>query len=83
MALGIQEYKSYQSEASMTSKQFFTEFVVYFFFMFVVNLIVTYLWNLIFKGAGAIDWPRSIVFPVIWAVLLPLANAYLIKGKNK
>jgi hypothetical protein len=67
----------------MTSKQFFREFAVYFFFVFVVNLIVTYLWNLIFEGAGTIDWPRSIFLPLIWAALLPLANAYLIKGKNK
>jgi hypothetical protein len=67
----------------MNVKQFFREFAVYFLLMFVVNLIVTYLWNLIFKGAGAIDWPRSIFLPLIWAALLPLANAYLIKGKNK
>lgn len=67
----------------MTAKRFLTEFAVYFCLMFVVNLIVTYVWNLAFSGAGSVDWPRSIVFPIIWAVVLPIVNATIIGKKAK
>jgi len=67
----------------MSAKCFLTEFVIYFCLMFVVNLIVTYIWNLVFHGVGSIDWPRSIVFPIIWAVILPIANAAIINRSKK
>jgi hypothetical protein len=54
----------------MFAKHFLVEFVIYFCLMFVVNLIVTYIWNLVFHDTGSVDWPRSIVFPIIWAVIL-------------
>jgi hypothetical protein len=66
----------------MNDKHFFKEFVIYFFLIFIVNLLVTYLWNMISDGVGTIDWPRSIIFPIIWALALPLANAFII-NKNK
>jgi len=67
----------------MVAKHFLTEFVIYFCLMFVVNLIVTYVWNLVFHGAGSVDWPRSIVFPIIWALILPMANAAIINKSVK
>jgi hypothetical protein len=75
--------KSQQLEEKMNTRQFFKEFTIYFCLMFVVNLVVTYLWNLIFKGTGAVDWPRSIIFPILWAVILPLANTYVINREKK
>ena len=67
----------------MTAKHFLMEFTIYFCLMFVVNLIVTYIWNLVFNGIGSIDWPRSIVFPIIWAVMIPIANAVIINKSKK
>ena len=63
----------------MNANQFLKEFAVFFSLMFVVNLVITYIWNLISHGAGSIDWPRSIIFPIIWAVMIPIANATIIK----
>ena len=67
----------------MSAKQFLKEFAIYFCLMFVVNIVVIYMWNLIFHSAGSIDWPRSIVFPVFWAIGLPIVNATIINKTNK
>jgi hypothetical protein len=67
----------------MNAKQFIKEFLIYFCLMFVVNIAVTYIWNLHSEGVGSVDWPRSIIFPLIWAFALPIVNAAVINKKSK
>jgi hypothetical protein len=66
----------------MNAKQFLREFVIYFCLMFVVNIIITYIWNFGSQGIASIDWPRSILFPIIWALVVPIANAAIINKKK-
>jgi hypothetical protein len=67
----------------MNAKQFLKAFVIYFCLMFVVNIAITYFWNLNSQGVGSIDWPRSIIFPIIWALAVPIVNATIISKQNK
>lgn len=60
----------------MNIREFFTEFVIAFAAALGVAVIVTYLWNLIARGAGAFDWETSFRLAIIFGIVLPLVAAY-------
>jgi len=47
----------------------------------VVSVIVTYLWNLVAHGSGAIDWEISLVFALSIGIALPVSLALRTKEK--
>jgi hypothetical protein len=55
----------------MTIKQYAIDFVVMFAVVLVVNLIVTFLYNLIFHGSGVIDWETAFQFAITLGIILP------------
>ena len=64
----------------MSVKQLLIEFSVVFAVTLVVSVAVTFLWNLVFSGAGAIDWETSFRFAIVLAVtvgvVLPWMRAW-------
>ena len=65
----------------MKIKKFLIQFVIYFSLLFVVTAIVTYLWDLIFHGAGAINWQLSFTLAIIVGIILAVERAR--KSKEK
>jgi hypothetical protein len=49
-------------------------FVVYFVLVFIVNALVTFLYNTLLHGTGLVDWESSLRFAVIFGVVFPVAG---------
>ena len=67
----------------MSIKKFLTDFAITFVVALVVIVVVTFLWSLIFHGAGAVDWETSFRFAIIFGVVLPLVQAREVKAAEK
>ena len=65
----------------MKIKGFLIGFVATFAVTLVVAAIVTYLWSLIFHGAGAIDWETSFLLAIILGIILPITRGMTSKRK--
>ncbi len=62
-------------EATMKIKRFLIDFLIVFTVAFVVNLIVVFLWNLIFHGQGSFEWETALRFAIILGIILPSIGA--------
>ena len=60
----------------MNLKRYAIDFALMFVIIFVENLIVTYLYSLIFHGMGAINWETAFQFAVTLGIVLPLVRRY-------
>jgi hypothetical protein len=67
----------------MNIKSFLIDFVSSFLLVLVVASIVTYLWNLIFHAAGAVDWETSFRLAIIFGIVLPWIKARERKEQQK
>ena len=65
----------------MKIKKFLIHFATMFALVLVVSAIVTYLWSLIFHGAGAIDWQLSFTLAIIVGIILAVERTR--KSKEK
>ena len=65
----------------MKIKNLLISFVTTFALVFIVNVIVIYLWNLIMHGQGAFNWGLSFTLAVIVGIVLPVMRAMM--GKEK
>ena len=59
----------------MDIKRLALDFVSSFLLVLVVTSVVTYLWNLAFDGAGAVEWETSFRFAIIFGIMLPWMKA--------
>ncbi len=55
----------------MDIKRLALDFVSSFLLTLVVASVVTYLWNLAFEGAGAVEWKTSFRLAFIFGFVLP------------
>jgi len=59
--------------------------LIHFGITFVVTLvvcaIVTFLYSLIAHGEGVVDWDTSVLFAVIFGIVLPIHRALTSKGR--
>ncbi len=67
----------------MNIQSLFIDFVSTFLIVFVVTLIVTYLWGLIFHATGAVDWETSFRMAIIFGILFPWIDARVRKEQEK
>jgi hypothetical protein len=65
----------------MEIKELLVNFVIVFAVVLVIAVIVTYLWNLILHGSGAVDWNISLVFALSMGIALPVSWALRTKEK--
>jgi len=65
----------------MKIKNLLIGFVTTFAITFVVCVIVTYLWNLIVHGQGAVDWGTSFALAIVLPIVLPVTRAIMSKEK--
>ena len=61
---------------NMDAKRFLIGFVVTFVVGFLVTALVTYVWNLIFHGAGVVDWETAFTLALVAGIAVPVANAF-------
>jgi hypothetical protein len=63
----------------MSLRRALTDFVITFIVTLAVAVGVTFLWSLVFHGAGAIDWETAfrlaIIFGLTFGIVLPWAQA--------
>ena len=55
----------------MKAATWLKDFVVVFALAFVVTVVVSFLWSLVFHGAGAPDWRSAVTFGIIFGILIP------------
>ena len=65
----------------MNIKRYLVDFVTVFAVTLIVCVVVTFLWNLIVHGAGAIDWETSFRFAILFGIILPWIETR--RGKEK
>jgi hypothetical protein len=65
----------------MNIKKLVVEFVTVFAIALVTTAIVTFLWNLIGRGASAADWETSFRFAIIFGIILTWAKSRETKEK--
>ena len=65
----------------MNGKKLIKEFVTVFTVTLVTTALVTFLWNIIGHGTGAIDWETSFRFAVIFGIILTWAKSRETKEK--
>jgi len=51
-------------------KTFVSQFLIVFFIAFIIMILVTYFWSLVFHGSGIVDWRISFIFAFLFGVLL-------------
>ena len=68
-------------DGKLNIKKFLIHFVTTFTIILGVTAIVTYLWNLGFHGAAAIDWETSFRLAIILGIALPVH--WVITSKQK
>lgn len=66
----------------MKFKELFLDGVVSFVIVFVVSAAVTFLWNLIFRNDGHVDWYTTIILATLCAVYFPWSRARSVKKKQ-
>ncbi len=66
----------------MNIKSLLIDFVSTFLVALVVTSIVTYLWNLIFHAAGAVDWETSFRFAILFGIMFLWINARVRKEQE-
>jgi len=59
----------------MDVKALFLDFVSSFLLVLVVTVVVTYLWNLIFEGAGVVEWETSFRLAIVLGIVLSWIKA--------
>ena len=57
------------------------DIITTFVLAFVVVVVVTYLWGLIFQGAAAVDWGTSFRLAIMLGIILPVHRTMIGKGK--
>ncbi len=67
----------------MSITKFLADFAITFAVTLAATVVVTFLWNLIFHGAGAVDWETSFRFAIIFGVVFPLSRAWESKAAVK
>jgi hypothetical protein len=67
----------------MNIKKFLAGFAITFVVTLVATVVVTFLWSLIFHGAGAVDWETSFRFAVIFGIVFPLSRVWESKAAVK
>jgi len=67
----------------MNIKRYAIDFALMFAIVLVVNLIVTYLYSLIFHGLGVINWETAFEFAITLGIVLPWVRHYEKKQINK
>ena len=67
----------------MNFQKFLIDFATVFVVILVVNAIVTFLWSLIFHGAGTVDWGLSLGLAIGLGIALAWISARESKGKEK
>lgn len=65
----------------MNMKRLLVEFVTVFAVTLVTAALVTFLWNLIGQGAGAIDWETSFRLAIIFGIILTWVQSRDSRGK--
>ncbi len=65
----------------MKIKELLVNLVITFPIVLVVSIVVTYLWNLVVHGSGAIDWEISLVFAL--SIGLALSVSWALRTKEK
>jgi hypothetical protein len=65
----------------MSIRKLAVEFVIVFVVSLVTTVLVTFLWNIIGHGTGAIDWETSFRFAVIFGIILTWAKSRETKEK--
>ncbi len=58
----------------MNIKRLLIDFIGLFLLVLVVTSVVTYLWNLVFHEAGAVDWETSFRLAIILGIVLPVTK---------
>jgi hypothetical protein len=64
-----------QKETYLKIKKLLLDFIIAFAVVLVFSVIVTYLWNLIEHGSGAVDWGISLIFAISVGVALSVSWA--------
>jgi len=54
----------------MNIKPWLIDFVRSFLLVLVVALVITYLWNFVFRASGAVDWETSFQLAIILGIVL-------------
>ena len=57
-------------EEKVNIKKPLFDFVIVFLIALAASVTVTFLWNLIFYGAGAVDWETAFRFAIILGIVL-------------
>jgi hypothetical protein len=60
----------------MSLKNILRGFAVYFVLVFVVSAIVSYLYSLVVRGQGIVDWGSSFRLAFIFGVALPIVGEF-------
>jgi hypothetical protein len=60
----------------MDIKRFLIGFLVTFVVGFFVTALVTWLWSLVFHGAGVVDWQTAFALALVAGIAVPVANAF-------
>lgn len=59
----------------MSSRQFLLDMAITVPVTFLVAVVVTYLYNLVAHGMGAVDWDAAFELALVVGIVLPLAQA--------
>ena len=68
-------------DRKLNIKKFLIHFVITFALTLGFAAIVTYLWNLNFHGAAAVDWETSFRLAIILGIALPVHRVMTSKEK--
>ena len=63
----------------MKARKFLTEAATFFVLVFFVSLIVSFVYTLLDKGSGVVDWEMAIRNGLLFALIFPTYN--LLKKK--
>ena len=59
----------------MDFKKIVTGFITVFVITLFVNIVVTFLWNLVFHGVAIIDWETSFRFAILFGIIFPVIDS--------
>ncbi len=65
----------------MNLKKIIKSFVTFFIAGFVSNIIIVYLWNLIFYGKGSVDWKLALTLGITIAIVVTIIMPKELKTK--
>jgi len=58
----------------MKIKQFILEFFVFFGITFIVSIAVSYIYNILFHGAGKWEWVLAFRTALLFALIFPILD---------